>query len=761
MGRFIYNPIKIYKYDILQIIPDSRLNKNTYENIINAIYSTYNSFLKRIYKDEDEVLYYHKQQPISYEILFDGSKKTTTPNFYFSIPQYCSEYLKQRIQAIIPHSTLIFVDDYSRQFDNSYVCKYNYEKDSILSLNTKDNNFLEALLSIKNDLLKEEKILLQIQMTPLSDMWKGFHNDKWDKIRQGKDIITKTSLIIKIFDWIDSFIQEVFEILDKIMEYKDITKKDLEKKEKKLLLSNFSSASRQKINNDGFAVTIKNHVQCKDELKALAYNKSIEVAMRELEEDNRLIMSKIKKGNIERKYNPFELHKNIMSTKELASIVNLPNGLLQRRFNIKNIRIKQINAPKECFNGGIRIGTIKIYGETKNVFFPKDKNNFSRPNVLYSGMGAGKSTAILNMCCDAIDNNISVIMLDYIKNCEMGKNLAKLRPKTHVINLASNDINMYAGFPEIPILDTDTIEQRLNKANTISYEMKYLLNAMATDAEPMTRRMSKYLQSATRLVFCHKNATIQQVIDVLEFPDIRAKYIEKTINEGLMTENDRDIINLCDLDNETKTGKIVNDDKKVEGILERFSVITDDRIWQKILNKPCDYSNSFVDIMDKGESIVFLMPEDEGFTNKIIKSVFVTYIYSRIMLAMSMRKNHNQQSIIVLDELHQIPQTQSLIVDKIAEIRKFGIALLFSCHYLTQLTKELQDAIMNVNSNHMLLAGVGENCVKNLKHLFGDEFEEEDVYGLESFTSFNIFNIDNKRYQFITNLPPKIKGLNM
>ena len=90
----ILNPISYEKinYKLLKIKPDSRLTKNSYEELINIFHSTYQPFINRLqnfkYTTSKNNGYYsiENNHPISYEVLFDGDNIKQSPTFYFGIP---------------------------------------------------------------------------------------------------------------------------------------------------------------------------------------------------------------------------------------------------------------------------------------------------------------------------------------------------------------------------------------------------------------------------------------------------------------------------------------------------------------------------------------------------------------------------------------------------------------------------------------------------------------------------------------------------
>ena len=198
----ILNPISYEKinYKLLKIKPDSRLTKNSYEELINIFHSTYQPLFNRLqnfkYTTSKNNGYFsiENNHPISYEVLFVGDNIKQSPTFYFGIPYTLDQYLKQRIQTTFPNSTLTFENDsllnlIDTQFKDSYTYEFFYVKNNILSIKTGENRFFESLLTIKNSIQKGDCILFQVELTPIGDYWKSFNEDKWNEIRNGNDVV--------------------------------------------------------------------------------------------------------------------------------------------------------------------------------------------------------------------------------------------------------------------------------------------------------------------------------------------------------------------------------------------------------------------------------------------------------------------------------------------------------------------------------------------------------------------------------------------
>lgn len=743
------------QYRLLKIKPDSRLTNNSYENIINVLHSIYKVPLNRLSHTsygKNGIISIEQAKSVTYEVLFDGDNLKSTPYFYFGIPLEVCDYVKQRIQASLPNSTLIFEDNCMQKvidemFSDCYTYEYHYAKRDVLSLKTKENNFLENILSFKNDIEKGEGLLLQIEMKPVGDYWKQSHDEAWDKIRKGIDATGKKGLYNGFVNVLGEITEPILQLCDEVLEIKgDNSYKTINKE---IGVSKFSTASRQKSNSNGFKVCIRLHVIGCEEIKARSYATAFQTALMELEEEggNRLVTKQIKgkkpleRGRVVGKY-------DLMSSKEVAGIVNIPNQKLQRTFKIDSVNVKQIQAPNQMKKGDIKIGNLTLHGEITPIYLPKDRDLTCLPLFLITKMGGGKTTFLLNLCNDAIKAKHGLVLFDYIKDCQTAKSLLKMHPECLVIKF--EDLNKLCtfAFPEVAILPTDGVMDRKIKANTVSKEVKFLLNAMASDTQPMSRIMSEYLTSACKVVFVYEKQTLYNVYQVLTNEDVRDEYIKNCISDGILAGNSFEINKLRELDKKPE---------KADGVLDRFSVINEDTILQEMMFSPYENNVNFVDIMDNAKPVVIMMPQ-EIFTSHIHKDVLCVYFMNRIRLAMSRRKDEENIAHIIMDEIHQAPNTIELVSSTLAEPRKFSMQYVMSLHSLSQIkSREIREKILSVGCNFMLLKGISPQGFEEFKPMLNDEFEYSDITEMDyQYGSLNMFMIDNAYKNFITELPPAL-----
>lgn len=744
-----------FPYKVIQIIPDGRLGNRSYEEVVNAIYSLYKELGQRITVQQG--IKVTKTQPIYFEILYD-----TEITFNFVIKEDDSIFLKNKLSSIFPTSTVMFREfDYIGDFEGSYTYGYNYEKHYLCSMNTSsDKSPLNSLLAIKKDIGEEEKALFSMSVVPLNRQVRSDMHDLWDSIKKGKNIISRQSVFSKIMEGFFDFVDQSLNFLDEIVEiHPDVVQeKDKTQSRVKALVSELRSETRQKPNYDQFKCNFKTYVQTKDRNTAFAVAKGVETALKDMSGDNELIMDsqhakfEAKKDKpIQRQYNLLKPNNNILSTLELANIIRLPEAGISKRYKMPTTKTKLIKTPKEMEKGMIKLCQIYKEGKPVQRYFPQDRDIMCLPLFLITKMGGGKTTFLLNFANDCISAGHGLVMFDYIRDCGLAKALIALHPECLVIKFEEIEDLVTFGFPEIQITDTDSPYQRKLKANMLGDEVRYLLNSMAKDTDPLSRIMSQYLKSACKLVFIHNKKTLKDVYEVLIDEDTRENYIEMGIDQNVFSNSDFEVRNLRELS--TDSGN-----KRIQGLLDRFSIITDDTLFQEMFNKPYEANINFVDIMDNSKPVVFLMPQ-HVFTNKLSKDVICTYFMSRIRLAMSRRKDFDKIAHVIIDELHQIPQAVELISETIAEPRKFALQYALTLHSFSQIkSKELREKILDVGCNFMLLKGCSKSAYDELQPIIGEDFEFEDIGNMDyNFGALNLFSIKNSYHPFIGELPPALK----
>jgi len=729
-----------YPYRVIEVQVDSRMRDKDkgYTEISNLIYSLMKDIRKRVVCNKNGVVY-KACQPVSFEILYNSNKEIT---FNFAVNELDSLYFKSRLETILPNSTVVFRDDYLNEFIGSPVYNFHYKKHFMLSLNSKISP-IQSLLAIKKDLKGEEKLLIQTLIMPVGEAWKDECRENWKKVREGQDVTNGTGFVGSVLNQLDDMANWFCELVDEILEAK-IKSEVAVTGVKNRIYDETRTESRTKHNSDGFKVDIRSFIKTNDIPQDNSIASSIETCYKEMSYDNELIKGKRKLAHKIGRKMPIRFNPTLMNTLEIASLMKLPDVSLQKRFGVKNIKINQINPPKSCLEGDVKLGELKLFGKDTNIYLPRHRDVGCLPFIILTKMGGGKTTLLLNIARDTIKAGDGLIVFDYIRDCQLSKALIKMCPDINIIRFDDVEHLDNFSFPEIEIDESWSNYKRMESANIIFGEIKLLINAMATDIDDMSRPMSKYLGAACDIVFIHKDKTLLDLLDVLEDKEVRNLYIQLALAQGFYTEGDRAIRALRELD--------VNPQSLVR-LLDRFSIITEDFTLCKMLDNPKSRVN-FVDIMDNKKPILLMMPQNI-FTSKTKKDVICTYYMRRINLAMNRRMKYGNTCRVMIDEGHQIPNTMKLLGNFISEPRKFSLNFIITMHSFSQLgNNDLKDMIIGAGCQFMLLKGVTETAFNELKSYVGEDFDYSDMKEMEwDFGSLNLIYEGNVHKTFMSKLP--------
>lgn len=736
---------------ILQLIPDySVTNGKNVEILVNALHEIQPSFIDKFSIENKTLIYRYNDLP-SFEILFTKN----SIKFFLVVPDKWKDFIINKIQVVWPNVAVKETEDYSKLFKPNQTKIYNlgqkYHYFMSIRADYRENAPLENMLSTANYVHEDDAVLFQIILQPIQDYWKIKADEYWKKYRQGKEVVNK-SLIIKILDIL------FIDLLNAILEFIDLLLGIIKSKKQEQLTrtKQLSSYTNNKTGYKGFNVSIRVFSYSKNSIRRTQNAKSIYLSLRDIAGDNEIELKNtqiMKDAMFIRKRNRLKaiFEKNILSTKEVSQLLQLPTRELQIEYNIKDsIDTREINIPHQLLQGNITIGEVSYKGNKANSYWPNNKNILSLPKIVVGPMGSGKSEYSKNFVVNAAKKGDSVIVFDYIKNCELSNDISK-----HIdcIKLDLSKINnlFSLSYPEIKI--TDDPWQRLNAANMLSRQVEYLINSLSD--EPLTSRMIRYLDAASKVVFIHENAKVGDVIDVLTNWKIRNEYIRKAKYSGIFNDDDIEILDLESLHDRDKEGRIVGTkDAKIEGVIDRINIMMKDIYLRAMLKAEVNYNYNFVKWINEGKVILIQLPE-HTFINKQIKDTVVTYFMSRVWLAALQRKNCEKLCHVITDEIHQVPTAAKLVSHIITEARKFGVDFYFTIHYLKQF-RALHDAIRSAGASYMFLAGTEkENFIALEEEL--KPFTIEEGLNLKPFHSLNIINYGNQYARFISRLPKPIK----
>lgn len=772
-------------YTILQVVPDTSIRNYDSENIAKSICTMYKSFLKRIniekrYKVLLKNIKYNKPMKLSF--MIDITKNSV--NFYLICPiQYKSLY----IEKITETWSKVTIREVSSIPDFSKEClsyQVRYAKEDALSikidrkLNQPLNNIL-TVLDIMEDKTKD-RVGIFYNFIPCNQKgWSTIYESTINKYNDGLPVDKNhgKAYIAKVITlYILNAINETLNLLGKIIGdifgnsklenvgFNEAAITSL----KNLITNNGIQPSKDTTHKkDAKVINTQIVVMADSEDKQHRENiaKSVCESYQTLDGDNKLIYERRKDGSTIY-YSDYKIKDavvNKFSTGECKHLLELPGrDLLTHHKNIEKIDVLENPIPEELQKGLIYLGKVKYKDSHHNAYLPSNYDKANLPLVLLSAQGGGKTTLIANMCKDMIKNNEGVIIIDFIKNCELANAIKAVTPPEKLIEINCDDINNLQGFGYNEIeLKGNTDMERLDMANLQMQQTIAFINAINVDDESrgLTSQMKRLLRAAGNITYFCGKQNVGDVIECLEDHNVRLEYMDviKNSSDEVKSILRRELITLEELNERDKNGKVVGTKGGValKGILDRVDDLQQDMRTKIMFNKSCSNNYNFVDCMNEGKVVLIKMPEDVFFSVGV-KDMLTTFFCTKIILAIKLRSKQGRprRCNIIVDEITQCEGAQSWIKQTLTQTRKFGGKYIFALHYMSQLKFHLDAELKGAGASFILLQGSDKGNYNEFK----DElipYQLEDLLNLKQFHAINLLKTNSGWVKFETELPPE------
>lgn len=761
------------EYKVVEIVSHKSIRNYNSNNIAKNIAYTYRSINKRI-RFEQKKLFFETNFKISYCIDIQNNNA----KFYFIVPKVFLNGLLEKINEIWSKATVTVLECGLKPFSKeAEYYQLSYKKEDALSLNVdrKTNDPLNSILSVMEIMKDDDRIMLFYNFLPCSQLgWLDRYSETIKKLREKKPIerkqvsfeyIARTAIlgILKVFDDILKVINDFTggnTTNDRNSLYNTIWRVLEQQQELTRTTQNKKNAT---VINTQVAVISESNDQIRKTSNAI----SVCQAFRTIDEDNELIYKKMK--------NRFEFNQcdiktdiNTFSSEECSNFLQIPARQLLTQYKIDYIKTQENSVPKELREGIKRLGEVTVRGNKEKAFLEDEYNNGNLPLVLIGSQGGGKTTYIANYASDCIKVGEGVVVIDFIKNCELSSDIAKVVPKDKLIDidLGSEEGIQGLGYNEIVIKDTDDNFTRLKLSSLQAQQIMSLVDAVSV-GDPLSSRMRRFLNAAANVVFVQGYSSIKNVVECLENHKKRKLYI-KGLNEVLYANLEDEINTLYELDEwsrgskATKTSEDVEPEiigtnsAKIEHILDRIGILREDFKIKYMYNKTLENNFNLVDAMERGKVLLIKMRESD-FPTKMQKNLLVTYWVSKIWLASQLRGMKNNKPLrcnVIVDEVFQAPTCMETLEYILPQSRKFGCKFIFSTQYIKQLDK-IFDTLEASGSSFMMLTGSTEDDFNHFKGKI-DEFEYEDLRDMEKFHSLNLIKYSGGYASFITKLPKPI-----
>lgn len=749
-------------YIYVQVIPHKSIRNYNSSNIAKAVAHTYRAIDKRI-KRKQKKIFFETNFKVSYVIDIENNNA----NFYFVVPKPFLNSIIEKIKEIWSKATINILDHGIKPFsDTADYYELSYKKEDALSLaiDKKSNEPLNSILSVMDIMKDKDRVTLIYNFMPSSQMgWMERHEEIMDKARKKKcldkealtpgylfkiSLSATLSIIDGVLDVINDFlggkvIEERESLYASVMgileQQKELSTNTHKKKELTILPTQIGVVSHST------DITRKENNVI-----------SICQSFRTLDDDNEL---KYKKSKSKFKIEEYSLNtkSSIFSTEEISNFIQIPGRSLLLQHGIKFIKTEENSVPEELRIGNKRLGDVTFKGEQIKAFLDEDWDIGNCSLSCIGGMGAGKSTFMANYCKDCIDAGEGIILIDFIKSCELSDTIAAITPKEKLvrINLADEKGIQAFAYNEMKINNNMSIYKKLDIASMQSEQMMSLIDSISI-GEPLSSSMRRLFNAACTIVSIQGYNSLKNTIECLEDHEKRKFFIENLSCE-LKDYMEDEIKTLNEINDYSKDGKLIGTKfTKITFILDRIDLLRSNFKLKYMYKSDPEKNIDLKACMNQGK-VVLIQMADGDFPTRMQKNILVTYWITKIWLASQLRgmdqKKPNRVNMLV-DEIFQAPTALSILEYILVQARKFSLKPVLSMHYIRQVEK-IFDALLTSNGSFMLMKGCTEDDYNHFKNKI-EGFEYEDLRDMKRHHSLNLVYYSGGYASFISKLPRPI-----
>ena len=807
-----YFQINKPNYTYLKLIPNTSVKNNKACNIadiINNVYVEINERFKR------------KNKGFSYDlpskVMFIIDINKYNADFYLVIPSIHVKEFNQKLTEVFGKITIEEVDNIKGISSDCTKYSLSYAKDDSLSLcvDKRDNDLLSANLSVMDVMQDDDRIVILYNFIPQSKIalnsWKQYHINMMKQYQEGKSLdksLTFNKVLIYIgtllFDTIDVMTNSIKwffgqnesneDLMKRFIPVQELTKETRKKENAKILktqimiCSESNNLSREKenaktmINTFGVVGNNADNKLVAKEVKNGSFKKSIGIKKKHvLNKEKNKTKEKTEYINIEKLSLENEICK--MSYDEVgANFIALPGKTIIEDHKLEAIQHNETTIPEELQGGKVRYGTNIYRGHTTTVTTSTNEDANCMPEVIMAKMGGGKTSLFENKGVDTVNSGDGLIVIDFIKNCEMSDNIIRNidKDKVIVINFADFMCQEGFGFNEINMI------RDMNNAMS-RYECAILQNAQITQFidslgdEEFSASMGRYLDAACSAVLIHENKSIKDVVKCLEdfrtrkdymdmliefkedMPEQYQELIEEDLNALEELNEYRDIKVGGKKTGETEiSGTAIN---KIAGIISRISMIKKNPALKFMYIRSPKNNINLSELMQQGKAIFFKLPQNR-FSSPHVKNIMVSYLFSKIMIASEIRseiyKDEKLRTVnVICDEIQQARGSFINIGEMCYQLRKFRVKLILSTHNFQKIAS-IKDILIDAGSSIIMLRGSSVKDFDVLK----DEFEKfgftkEDLISLshtDKYKALCLIATKKGRHGCIVELPKPVKN---
>jgi hypothetical protein len=726
-----YFEIQNQEYVYLKLIPSKSIRNNRTYSILELVNKMYIN-LNKLIKIEDNKLIIRTQLKASYYIHITKEKI----NFYFIVPKLFYSKFRVKFKEIWKSVEIKEINSIPIITGSRYQLIYKNKDFLSTSTDMRNNDLLSANMSAIELLQDGEEAGILYNFIPTSEKQCNYFKSTCQKfIKEYKNTNIKyasnavANVVIKILSYSIDFINSTLNFLF-----------DVKQVDKQVNFNKLSNNTNKKATSD----ICKTQIILSGKAKTINREKSIIDTISNsysvISDDNEFICKKIKRN----------IRTLNTSVYECSNFIALPGADIIQQFpQINHNRVYNKDFPKCLATGDILIGN-----SIKNtpVYYSTDKEISRLGRVLMGGMGCGKTYYMQNLAKSIIAKGDGLVVLDIIRDCSLAESIKQITPKDKLIEIDCSNSEQLQGFCYNELMCNSSDKYRkLAKCMEKGTQLHILLNTINADTK-LTPRMLRYFYAACTVVFYKNfNASFKEIIEILLYPDVRKNLLKK------LSENEKSLLadeikDLYDLDKVNKNGNIENYDSKIDGIIDRISVLKTNLYTKLAYNTPGNNNIDFVKALDQNK-VIIIKAKEEDFTNRNMRDLIATFYLSKVWLAKQIRSNTRTE--LFIDEINLFPTAQIILQDILTECRKYSLIPTISLHFLEQCTKKCKNAILSSGCSFLLLAGADVKCFIELKELFNKEgYTETDLLELKRYHALCLIrNEDNVYSAFVVRLP--------
>lgn len=743
-----YFEIKRPTYTYIKILPHTSIRNYNSSNIIKSIALTYKSLDKRI-RRENKKIFLETNFKISYVI--DICKDNAS--FYFIVPTFYKNILIEKIKEIWSTATVREVEPLKGLHDPINY-SVSYKKDDGLSISTdaRNNEPLNSILNVMDIMKDDDTVRISYNFIPCSQtFWKDKYNDTMQKIKDSRPLEKQhTSFEYLLKAGLGIFLSILDAIISTLEDFTGIDKKDRQESIYKSVMNILgqqnviSTATKQK--KEATVIDTQIIVQSSSKDITRKNNNAISCcqSFKILDEDNELIYKKVKNLN--------KAEVSTMSVREISNFIQVPGYSLLEEHNIEHIDVTESLVPEELKTGVVCIGESTCKGKTSKAYLNDDIEYRNLPLTITAPTRAGKSTFIENVARDYITAGECVINFDFCGECKLSKDLERVIYKDKILNIDCSNIDELQGlgFNELDCNSSDQFK-KYKSAKMKTSNFSYFIDSININNK-LEPRMLRYLRAACMVTF-YNNKSFKDVFKVLEDYRYRNEII-KNFNKDLYDY----IETLKELDDKDKTGAVKGTKiSYIQSILNRIDIIKENTYMELMYKKDTRNNFNLIHEIQKNQLINIKIPESM-FSTDIEKDIYCLYwlikIWGALQQRMMLYSNDRVKVNLLIDEIYQVPLTQTFLKTKINQIAKKTCKPIFSCHSLQQINY-IRPELKSANTSYMLLSGCNKDNYRELEEELYP-YTLQDLLNLKRYHSLNLIKTNDGYAKFITALPKPI-----